>query len=284
MDIKNNVIIDTQDINTITESLGYLLEINPAEVEYYILSNFRKMLYEAKVEDFLDFVKKMKGVSQLEIPTNFQVTCYHLTKRINKIFEKEPLLNLQNLLTTKNEISDFFKQYDLTFEVDHDHKIICMNNNKVINWEDYRTSYNNGVIAMLNSRFKGYKSPDSCVNGILFNDDIINVRNIEHLRHAPEIIQDIFRVLPNLPNDIEINFKYLYVVKYKIQFNEMIFDGVDSMNKKDKLFCLIEKLLVYCSNKIIKNNMSFEIPIVRKNDYSIVDTDDIIGYELINEG
>lgn len=282
--MSNIITVDTENLDSIIDSIGDLFGINRDEIHYYIISNHIKHSsgnYEdIDILDFYDFIKENKKDKNHSIQPNFYVTSFHLAKRLSPINSKDPLYNLHNSLINETEMRKFFESMGITFYKEGK-KLFCLYQNRKVNWLEIR---DDATTRLIISRLEGSNitEVDKCVNGILFGDDIVKETNISHLTIAPEIVQNILHVLNKDDFIKQFQTKYLYKIKFRLKFSNFIFEGIPVESNKEKFDTLIKILLHYSSFALTGNQSYSSNILVRNNDEYDIESSDILTIKLLN--
>lgn len=153
----------------------------------------------------------------------------HLTRNI----DCPPILfPLHTILTSKNSLSAFLKENELTFEFE-DEQIKMKYKDRIIpKTEIYPEGEQEYYHRRLRNRFGFGETKDFCVNGFLFaiNPETSTDGYYDQLLHGPEFLQDIDMVLST---DLCSDFRKLsknYYALCRVPLNEVIFDGKDYIN------------------------------------------------------
>lgn len=273
--MKSQIVINTERNEGINSSLGKLFGVKKSDIDFYILDNFKeitsKEYYELNLLNFYEFIKESKG--KVTIEKNFYITAFHLTKRINP-FNGEKIFNLYNALINDTEIRSFFEENDITFK-ENSNKMQCFYKGNLVDWLAIEDS---SVTRMIISRLEGgnVRPADKCVNGMLFEYKMEEDSDIKILAIAPEIVQHILEVL-DLENEIKkYELKYLYKIKFKLKFEDLIFDYYSNENEEEKFDRLL-KLLLYNSCLMMTNNQEkIKNIMIRTFDNKDIEKEDVI--------
>lgn len=169
-----------------------------------------------------------------------EVYVYHLARHFS---EPTELLPLKELLLTKNTFSDFFSSNDITFE-NHDEHLAFYYKKKLIEPKYLLLDGQNYLLA---KRLGYLGEADFCINGFTFGADIEKTSGgyFRNLQFGPEVIGCIERYL-----EIDLCSKYrkkskYYGVVFKAPLDEIIFDGMDSIEtREDKARYLLKSALL----------------------------------------
>lgn len=259
--------IDTNNQETILESICNFLDIPKRDLEYYIMVENRLDFYRYYEEIDLSFINSYFGVSVSEYrEKEVAISIFHLTRRI---FENEypRIYNLHRALIDETEIKEFFKRYDIEFLME-DQKISAFRNGKKIEGLSLINSDNEPTIRLIINRLEGnrFNGPDKCINGMLYKQNIVNEGDIKHLITAPEIVQNIMEVLEMEDSIKDFQYGPLYVVKSFVNINDFVFDQNDRLTKDEKLKMLLKMLLSYIGFSMYGDYNLIENPIIRVRD------------------
>lgn len=177
---------------------------------------------------------------------------FHLSRRLNNsnLFEND---NLKNLLLKESVISDFFKQYDISF-VENNNNINLLYKNVVVNISDVKHEDYNGNIEF---RFE----TDYCINGFAFREGLEKNCYYSTLSRGPEILYEIYKLL-NIDNMIDdyINNSNYYCFEYLIPISNVIFDGYDScITNLDKTKFFLKEVLKYLYYEMLGHKSDYLI-------------------------
>lgn len=165
-----------------------------------------------------------------------EINIYHWTNFINKPNE---LLPLRDLLTSENDLSDFFKEYGYIFEKD-DGKLKIIKRGKKFGEKEIKQLNARNPFPLL-SRLER----DFCINGVFPGNEAINSTYSNNL--VPEIIKNIDETFSE--NGILIRAfqerAQHYLVVLRISINQLIIDGVSYSNEEKRVELLFKALSSY---------------------------------------
>ena len=186
-----------------------------------------------------DVDEEVNKIVEKRVKTELElIQMFHLSRRLNNsnLFENE---NLRNLLLKKSVITEFFKQYDVSFE---------KNNNKI------NLLYKNVVVNISNAKYDDYNGniefrleTDYCINGFAFREDLEKNDYYSSLSRGPEILYEIYKLLniDNMIDDYISNSEY-YCFEYLIPMSKIIFDVNDScITNLEKTKFFLKEVLKY---------------------------------------
>lgn len=164
-----------------------------------------------------------------------EINIYHWTNFIN---EPNELLPLRDLLTSKNDLSDFFEEYGYIFEKD-DKKLKIIKQGKQFGEEELKQINENKAFPLI-SRLER----DFCINGVFPGNEAINSSYSINL--VPEIIKDIddtFGENGKLINAFQERSQH-YLVILSVPIDLLIIDGTSaSYSSEEKKVELLFKAL-----------------------------------------
>lgn len=173
-----------------------------------------------------------------------QVEFYHLTRRLKTSTGDYSIQNLQTLLISNKNFTDFLNKYDISFAKKGE-SINLLYKNKLFNFDDEH------VISRLRSYFKSRldadEEQDSFINGFAFFVGIEKIKYYESLQSAPEIINRLADLFDN--NDIVKDYErnsYYHCFKYIIPIERITLLAFKNRNvEKTLLSCAISILAKY---------------------------------------
>lgn len=280
------MIIETTSKESIETSLSSYLDIEPEELYQYIDYAATKSQKEWSFNTDIFYDELMNILSDYIPDEPITGIClFHLARRLNNS-EIESTANLKDLLTQKNEFSDFLLKYGVTFEERADGLVLMYNGREdtLEDTEEHETCY-------LRSRL-GYKSSrvDYCVNGFVLRDQLLRNSYAIELYEGPEFLVQLSKHLrrPEMIADYQEQSTY-YCYKYIVPFEKAIFDDAENLDEDEKRYYLIymlcTRLLLYMDNSRINDN---DNPVIRLADdenlaKAYYNSREIITLEMIQE-
>lgn len=219
-------------------------------------------------DDFIYFLKSRTGKTTIECKVD-EIVIHHLTSRVSSPKLTDNLYNLYESLLQPTDISNFFKVYGIEFKKSDD-SLLCFYKGELINWDDFESS---GTVAMVKRRLN---NKDHCINGYLLPGEIFKYSNVNSLKYYPEILDNIMSVL-NINIHDWLSKRKIYIITFKAKFRDIIIDGKDNLNVKQKLKYIFECAILYLSNKLINRELSeWENPVIRLKDELSVSSENIL--------
>lgn len=278
-------IINTISAEVIYSSLSQILNVHEAYIQHYIMKNMFKInkLNDIGEINVYDFFNAMSNITKIDYK-NFEnisfdtLTVAHLTTRLNpENIKQQPLFNLFEVLVQETDLSVYLKKKGFEFYKDHD-GLQTKYMGKIVKWDKYFESNNSHSARMINRRFFGSKvvSTDKCVNGFLFNGNIQENRDVDHIYYSPEILQDICNVLNRVDiiNYWEANASK-YVVIFKADIKNTVFDKKPKLTLKQKTFRIYRYIIYYLTKSLLNNWSESYNPMIRLKDNLSVPVNDI---------
>lgn len=176
-----------------------------------------------------------------------EVIVHHLSRRI--VGTERTTLNLHDLLTSKNEFTDFLDTFHFNFiEIDNNN-IDIYYKNKLVNLDDENLSYNyiHGNIQRIKNRLRYnefLRCTDSCINGYSIGDIKYFDTTYQSLELGNEFITDLcwtFKVKDMLKSFQKVS--KFYMISFKVPISYCIWDGKknDDIQFCDEIFNAIYK-------------------------------------------
>ena len=199
--------------------------------------DYNKIIDQILCSDDID--DEIRKIVEKRVTTELEfIQMFHLSRRLNNsnLFEND---NLRNLLLKKSVMTEFFKQYNVSFEKCNN-KINLLYKNVVVNISDAKYEDYNG-----NIEFR--LETDYCINGFAFREGL--EKNVYYLTlsRGPEILYEIFKLLniDKMIDDYISNSNY-YCFEYLIPISKVIFDGYDCcITNLDKTKVFLKEVLKY---------------------------------------
>lgn len=272
-------ILDTTNEETLYTSLSKIFDVERLYLEEYIYEITLKMqlgeIEHIDFESFINHIKNRTGRNTIKCKVD-DVLIHHLTARISEPKQTDNLYNLYHSLIQQTDLSEFFRKHEIEF-IKSGESLLCYHKGNLVNWEDFESS---GTVAMIKRRLN---NKDHCVNGYLLPGTIHKYRNVEHLNLYPEILENIMRVLKTGDYKTEwLNKKKTYCISFKAKLNEVIIDGKDSLNKKEKLTFIFECVIYYLVSRARNSEIEEDNnPVIRLNDELNVSYENIVTVQEI---
>ena len=225
--------IDTTSIDLIEKSICQILDIDKHElddllVECYnrLQNNHRVFMLDEQYDFFCEYVRN-HIVKEIDC-----VMFIHLSRRLD---EDNNGYGLDYVLTHETSLSQYLKQYGITFQYD-DYIKMYIHDKEVVIEDDY--SGRN-----LKQRL-GYTFKDYALSGFAFCENMTNNEYYEIAIGGPEFFGYLY---PYFDDDTMIdqfiNKSIFYQFVYLIPIDEVEFDGYEELNNQDKQYHIIVKTL-----------------------------------------
>lgn len=173
------------------------------------------------------------------------IQMFHLSRRLNGT-DLQACSPLTELLLEESPLSNFFRDYGVTFRPNENH--IDLYYNEELQPLDDEFRYENGNTFYLRSRL-GHNSvcQDYCINGFAFRPSLESNNYFRQLSHCPELVENIGLLLDihEMRMDYHSRSKY-YCIEYLIPMSEVIFDENNPPENSH------EKTIEFLSQAIIK--------------------------------
>lgn len=274
--------IDTHSKDTMEKSIIEYLTITKDElynaIEKASISACNDKWFNGDIFDNLinDFITQHISDKQID-----KILFFHLGRRLNSAAHIVCGNTLFDLLTTKNEFSNFLAQHKVYFENNNGHLDLYYNDNKKSLDNTYEAH-----IPYLRSRL-GYNSgrEDYCFNGFAFKDLLYKNSYARKLEDVPEFIG----VLATFLKDRTIGSDYYeqstyYCYEYLIPIEIALFDDNEKMSLSDKKIYIVNQVIhrlhdYYYSNS--KYMYDDDNPILRLGDFCTMDAKYYVAKEII---
>lgn len=222
------------------------------------LTELSRIERESGEEEFNEKVVEFIGLCDLQIPD--EIEFYHLGWRLNNEESKESK-NLRELVLSENSFSDYLKAHDITFWNDDCLKVFYKGNEILASEQS-----SDRVANYLRMRL-GIDDDDRCVNGFAFRDSLEKDSYWNHLRRGPEFLQQFSEYIEdrNLIDDYIKNSHY-FCFEYIVPINDIIIDGHDEMDNKEKTY----HLLGQCFRHLLKYHRNRLYPDFRDEDDNVI--------------
>lgn len=276
------MIIDTTSREGMENSLAHLMGISIPELYQYIEAAtdyaikdqwcFNKCLFDKAMEDFYS------DMIEQELPD--EILLFHLSRRL-KGSEKETGYNLQELLTTENNFSEFLSTHQITFRKGTGNRIILCFRDRQISLENTM----NSDVCYLRSRL-GYNSgrEDFCFNGFAFRDLLMKNQYTRQLQNCPEILECLERYLRinDLVKDYTEKSEYI-CFEYKFPITRVIFDDKEDLTVEEKQLYLLNQVAyrLYQYNEDSRYLFDNDNPILRLKDDDNASAEFLVSTEII---
>lgn len=286
---NKEIIIDTRDKDSIQESLAKLFGVNIVIIYEFFNKEIQRYIKNKKIDyefpDFrnlVDFLKLKTGNKFFKIEfSKIFITLTHITTRSNSSNNNEPLYNMYEALINKTEISNYLKSKNIEFSKEKNF-LKCYFNGKIVNFNEYRTSYNSSIISMIERRLN---NKDHCINGFLFQNNAEKNSNIIHLKYGPEIMNNIMRVL-GIDNRDWFEKRNIYKIIVKVPFLKVIIDEYSfeeiEYNEEEKMIKIVTALIKGVISLVIDKEISEKDNyILRLEENLSIPAESIIGRVLV---
>lgn len=231
---------------------------------------------EVQKDKFVDG-EKLNNIFNFFIKTHLpsklidEVLFFHLSRRLNSEKERSLGNNLFDLLSTKNAMTLFLKEHNVTFEVCDKH-LNLIYKGKEISLED---TYNINISYLRQRLGHDKNRTDFCFNGFLLKDLLYRNNYASALYDVPEFIGVLSTVLKrkDIGTDYFDNSKY-YCFEYCVPLEKIIFDGIEKLSIDEKVIYLLNQVLnrlyeYFASD--IKYMFDHNNPIIRLADTDTMD-------------
>lgn len=223
------------------------------------------------INKFIDIHQKDRRINN--------VLFYHLSRRLNAYNEKEPVLNLFELLSTENSMSSFLKMHNIYF-MKNDQSLDLYYAGEIMSLED--TSEVD--VAYLRWRLGHNSRIDYCINGFLLKDRVYKNTYATSLYRAPEFIATLSRFLKkyDLINDYTSKSKY-YCYEYSIPISKVMFDNYEELSDYEKEKYLLLQILLRLYNYYHSDPRYLydHDPVIRLNDIQNIENEFFVSKEEI---
>lgn len=276
---------------TLYKSLSDIFGTDKETIERYVIENFRgeKNLWgkgEVNLKKFFKYLDHC-GIkdSKSKIFNIDDIVIAHVSSRIS-IHENgyKELKNLYDLLSSTNSLTSFFKKYEIEFFESGDKIEIFYKGARLI-IESFFKNHGDGAARRIKMRLQGnsvYNS-DYCINGFLFGGEIYENGNIRHLMVAPEIVQDIAKILSIPHMEIEWREKAeRIIIGFKVGIKDIIFDENVRQNNKQKKSRLMREILIYLAANHKGNWEQTENIIIRLKEKKSIPNEDFEYVKVID--
>lgn len=276
--------IDTRSKEGMESSMSTYLDISVDELYQYIdyaAGRAHKDQWAFNTDIFRDelenIISDLRPEEQID-----EFLLFHLSRRLHGTENDVAGRNLENLLTTRNALSDFLRKYQIEF-VKGEQNIITYYNGQEVDW-DKCWDGNSSYMKVRLGYFKGRE--DYCFNGFAFRDLLYKNSYARALSGVPEIIGQLIERLgcKKMGYDFMENSTY-YCYEYKVPIERVMFDGHDTYSRSQKqryiVHCVLERLLQYSGEKDTRYMSDHDNPILRLNDHDILPAEFFIQKELV---
>lgn len=278
----DNMYIDTHTKETIQQSVCQIFNIKVKELEQL----FERAGKESCTENYMDGDKFNKVINQfIDLKMSNKpidkILFFHLGRRLNSANNCIEGKNLFELLSTKNEMSIFLKNHEVTFQPNNGHldlyykgKLISLDNKEKENvpYLRWRLGYNSNRI-------------DYCFNGFMLRDLLHRNHYTRELYDVPEFIGVLATFLGNrnIGTDYFQNSKY-YCFEYLVPIERVYFDNAEHLPNEGKQQYLLNQVLhrLYdYSVTDIRYMFDHDNPILRLADNDVMQEEYFIAKEEI---
>ena len=275
--------IDTRSKESMESSMSTYLDIPVDELYQYIdyaAEKAQKDQWAFNIDLFYEELGNIISDLQPEIEID-ELLFFHLSRRLHGTEDDSSGRNLEDLLTTRNVLSDFLREHQIEF-IKGEQNLITYYKGQEVDW-DKCWHGNSAYMKLRLGYFKGRE--DYCFNGFALKDLLYKNQYARNLYGAPEIIGQLAECLgcKRLENDYLENSSY-YCFEYKVPIDRVIFDGHDNFSTSRKrqqiVYCVLERLLQY-SNTDSKYLYDDDNPILRLRDRDTLPSEFYIQKELL---
>lgn len=279
------MIIDTSSRLSTEKSLLSYFGITREELYKCIDKAYKEMKSESII-DTSKFENSLKStLFSIETKEKIdQIYVYHLTRRLDEL--PSETYNLIDLLSNENSLTNFLKEYDVSFKRNNNQIDIFYKNKKVL----LNNSEKNSMYILKKRLGHIEEYLDSCFNGFIYKDYLEYNFYYKELSRGSEFISALSNYLDNpiIQNDFCKKSKY-YCYTYKLPIDLIIFDALetdenDIYDEKITIFltnlCLI--LQEYRVEESCSENDSYNL-IVRLDDYMNIPKEYLHKIEEISE-
>lgn len=224
--------IDTHSFETMKETLCQYFDIKADQ----LLDFFHLLDSDCIKGGFFNGDILDDGIDRFvaeHIPANKidEILFFHLGRRLNLAHDIFSGDNLFDALTTKNELSCFLKEHEITF-IPEGNQLNILFKGRMIPLEN---TFRDGVSYL--RRRLGYNQGrgDYCFNGFAFKDLLYRNIYATNLFDGPELIQSLasFFRYPDLKADYVQKSTY-YCLEYLIPLRIVLFDKNDCLSQEEK--------------------------------------------------
>lgn len=272
--------IDTYSENSMKEGICDYFDISEKELysffdEIKTITQTGNYFDERKFDEIInEFINDKKCSIYID-----QILFFHLSRRLNSMQDCFISNNLYELLSTKNGLTDFLKEYDVEF-LKFKGYLELKYKGKIISLDDKEAEY----IPYLRWRL-GYDKDDIdfCVNGFLMKDLLYTNRYAHELSQAPEFVKVLagFLERQDMITDYIKNSRY-YCFKYLIPIDKVFFDYNDKLSKDEKQQYLLNQILHRLYDYRVRENVfDYDNPILRLSDNDTIKKEYFISREEI---
>jgi len=198
-----------------------------------------------------------------------EISFFHLSRRLKGTEHNVDGRNLYDLLTTKNEYTDFLEKYNIKFDANEQRIDVIYQGNR-IDWDNCHSGNPSSIKYRLGC-FENTK--DYCFNGLAFKDHINKSSYAISLSSGPEFFHRLFDCLNRrdiLSCYIENSTYYCY--EYCIPIHKVIFDGTN-IYADDNEYLIMKKVVNWLISYYYDSSSHFysENPVLRLPDNEILD-------------
>ena len=233
--------IETYTKTSMIESLCRYLNVTETQLSKSIEKAEQKSVIGSSIymckfkESISDFILKECNAANVD-----EILFFHLSRRLN-VCDDIDTINLKELLTTENYLSDFLRKHNIQF--------VSKDNHIDIVYRGETKSLSNDIekrnVCYLRSRLGHIKHrQDFCVNGFMIKDQLYKNSYARSLYLAPEFIQRLSEFVGdrNIVTDYHNNSKY-YCYEYRLPLTEIVFDGKENLSHPQKIQYLLEQVI-----------------------------------------
>ena len=255
--------IDTRSKESMESSMSTYLDIPVDELYQYIdyaAEKAQKDQWAFNIDLFYEELGNIISDLQPKIEID-ELLFFHLSRRLHGTEDDSSGRNLEDLLTTRNVLSDFLREHQIEF-IKGEQNLITYYKGQEVDW-DKCWHGNSAYMKLRLGYFKGRE--DYCFNGFALKDLLYKNQYARNLYGAPEIIGQLAECLgcKRLENDCLENSSY-YCFEYKVPIDRVIFDGHDNFSTSRKrqqiVYCVLERLLQYSKRSLTLVRLTMRMP------------------------
>ncbi|MFR9070375.1 MAG: hypothetical protein ACLVIU_08455 [Paraclostridium sp.] len=274
--------IDTHTKDTIQESVCRIFNIEVRELEE-LFKRARTESHTGMITDGekLDSVLNKFIDCRMSNENIGQILFFHIGRRLNSAEDCVEGKNLFELLSTKNAMSVFLKNHEVTFKPKDGHLDLYYKD-KLISLEDTERQY----VPYLRWRL-GYNRNriDYCFNGFMFRDLLLKNNYVRSLYYAPEFISSLALFLGHstMKKDYLENSEY-YCFEYLVPIDKVYFDNDETLQNTDKQKYLLNQVLHRLYNYYVTESrymFDHDNAIIRLSDYDVMQEEYFVTKEKI---
>lgn len=212
-----------------------------------------------------------------------QILFFHLSRRLNSTSGMHVGKNLYDILSTKNEVSEFLKKHEVEF-ASVDGYLELLYKGKIVTLED---SFRDHVPYMRWRLGQNKNRIDYCFNGFMLKDLLYKNNYARDLYKTPEFIGVLASFLnrADIVGDYYENSKY-YCFEYCVSLEKVLFDDDENLSFKGKQKYLLNQVFHRLYDySVSEPRYMFDHgnPIIRLKDNDTMDAEYFISIEEITQ-